>query len=1232
MNKPQRDPSRTRLGLSGLLLALSALLLWSIAGSLPASAQAVYGAIFGTVTDKSGAVVPNATITVTDVSKGTFVTVTTNDSGLYRVQHLIPDTYKVQAEAPGYSKSMADNVIVYADTAPEVNLQLAVGEVSNTVTVTASAALLEVDRAEVSTIFDERAVENLPNFDRNFTAFELLTPGTTYIGWGPGEGGGNPQRSEAIEVDGQLPFATGYELDGTDNQDPINGVAIINPNLDAVSEMKVNAQNYDAEFGKAVAGLVTAQTRSGTNAFHGTGFDYRRSDAQQARDPFANQSINPLTGKYLAPTLHNQFGGSVGGPIMKDKLFFFGDYQGLREKTGSATLVTVPTATALSTCTSGGTCDLSDYLNPALTNAPQQVYKPNYLDDVTNTGRTAYANNQIPAGDLSSAAVNFFKLIPAPNVAGAGLINNYATSGSGVFNTDQWDVRGDDKLTQKLHVFGRYTRFSGNLSGPAQLGAAGGQSLGPIAGTDQFHYNSLASGGDYVLSAKWLTDFRFAYNSIYNNTVQPDYNQPLGNNLGIPNANGTDLTLYGGMPQFNIDAPAATGANGGGNLEYGTSTNPSLQQTSQYQIVNNWSHTIGNHNIKFGMDYRYGKAWLVSVESNALRAGTYFAHNARTSGVDEDGNESPGLGYATFLLGDATTFWRTETANVNAQSRQSRIFTYGQDQWHANQKLTVNYGLRWEIYTPETVTASGAGGLLNIDTGFVNITGVGQVNSAANVQNNLSMFAPRLGVSYQLRPKTVVRAGYGLVFGQGWAGDSFGEDMTGSFPSQIQQNVQPISGFAAVFNLTKAETLSNGTTVVPAGPPSYTFPATPSNGLYQLPNGIYQDTRPSKVRLPSVSGYNFTVQQELSPTSTIQVAFVGAQAYHNMFDSSPTFNANEETLAGFEQVNPNNTTPEGGSCSGLSAATAPSSCFYTGPQRSPFYDGTAQAQLGVKFGHPFGWTQRIDYAINQATENYSALQVVFVKRISAGLSFTSNYTWSHALSHEAYEFGIDPTIGRGNSYYNRRQQFIWAGNYDLPFGRGKAFGSDASPLVREIIGGFQLNNTFTWEGGVPFTACYNEIAEDNDVAANDGCGPSFVNHVKGTGFGIHKGKFDPVGDKVAYLPESPYALTPPGTQDNSWGPWARPAAGTWGNLGRDALWGPGIVNVDSSLSKNFDLREGVKLQFILQAYNTFNHVNYNGPNSCVDCGGSAGTIQSTLSSQFDGTTLRRLQFAARLSF
>ena len=1209
--------ARFQAGFLRFSLAFAALLALTWIATATGNAQAVYGSIYGTVTDKSNAVIPNATVTVTDISKGTVQTTQTNESGEYRVQHLIPDAYRVKAEAQGFTGATVDSVTVFADTAPEVNLQLAVGAASETVTVEGGTTLLQTDRADVSTILNERAVENLPNMNRNFTAFELLTPGTTYIGWGPGEGSGNPQRSESIEVDGQLPFATGYELDGTDNQDPLNGVAVINPNLDAVSEMKVTSQNYDAEFGKAVAGLVTAQTRSGSNDIHGTAFEYRRSDAQQARDPFANAPPN----NKLAPTLHNQFGGSVGGPILKDKLFFFVDYQGLREKTGVSTLTTVPTLKAETTCTSGGNCDLSDYL------AVGQIYKPNSLTDTTNSGRTPYSGNVIPAGDLSAAAINFFKLLPPPNTNGTAVENNYAASGSGAFNTNQPDVRVDWKPTDKLHLFTRYTYFQGTLGGAPFFGAAGGPGFGSggFAGTDAFHYNSLASGGDYVLSVKWLTDFRFGFYTIYNNTAGPNATQPLGNDLGIPNANVGNLTLDGGLPQFNIDIPA-NGANGGQNAEYGTSANASLQQTSLYQITNNWSHAFGNHNIRFGADYHYLKDRSLSIASNALRSGTYFFASSRTSGVSTGGTESPGVGFATFLLGDTTTFWRTQTANTNAASQENLFFAYAQDQWRATRDLTVNYGLRWELYTPESLTAAGAGGLLNLDTGILGIAGIGEFNSAANVKNNFKMFAPRLGAAWQLRPNTVVRAGYGLVYGQGWAGDSFGDVLTSSFPTQIQQSVVPVTNDAAVFNLTSTE---DG---VAPGPPGYTFPPIPSNGAYVLPDGIYQIARPSRVRLPSVQGWNLTVQQELTKTLSLQVGYVGSEAYHNMFDSSPSYNANEETYRGFHEVNPMNTTPGGGSCAGMTYPSAPGSCYYTGPQRSPYYDGTAQSELGVKYGVPHGWTQRIDFMANQATASYNALQIIVSKRYQNGLQFLTHYTWSHDITHESYQFLIDPRIGRGNGYYNRRHAWVFAGNYDLPFGRQKLIGSNAPGWMDEIIGGFQLNANLTVDGGIPFNTNYELCgSQDNDIAGDDNA--CFLNKVPGKSFGLHKGSFDPIKLRVPYITPSPYVLQSPGQPDNSFNAYARPAPDTFGNIGRDALWGPGMFNVDSTLSKNFTLWENVKMQMIVEAFNVFNHTNLANPNTCIDCGDSnnSGYIQGTYSEQ-DGTSMRRLQFAARFQF
>ncbi|HVR24043.1 MAG TPA: TonB-dependent receptor [Candidatus Polarisedimenticolia bacterium] len=1193
---------------------LAILAVYALANPRLTSAQAVYGSVFGTVTDSTGAVVPNATVTVTDVAKGTSETALSNESGQYRVQHLIPDTYTVAAEAKGFNKVTTQNVIVYADTAPKVDITLAVGSVSNTVNVTSSAPLLQADHVDVNVVLNERAVETLPNFNRNFTAFELLTPGTSYIGWNVGEAQ-NPQRSQQIEVDGQLPFATGYELDGTDNQDPVIGIAVINPNLDAISEEKVTSQNYDAEFGKAVAGLVTAQTRSGSNSLHGSAFEYWRSDALQARDPFTEYQPDPLTHRFIPGTLHNQFGGSLGGPIIKDKVFFFGDYQGLRERTGSATLTTVPTALAKSSCTSGGDCNLSDYLVAPPAGAGIQIFDP-ATNETSLTDRTAFAGNIIPAGRLSAAAVNFFKLLPAPNVAGAGIVNNYLASGSGPFNTNQLDARLDDKMTEKLHLFGRYTYFSSDLSGDPYFGAAGGQGFGNggFAGTDNARDQSVAAGGDYVVSPRWLTDFRFGYYRIHLNEEGPNFTQPLGNQLGIPNANVGNLSLNGGLPQFNIDNPS-NGTNGSANLEYGTSANQFQQNASQFQLVNNWSHLVGNHNIKFGGDVRYGLNHIIGLDNNNVRSGNYHFAAIRTGS-----DTSPGLGFATFLLGDTTAFQRTQTQNTNAQERQKRIFSYIQDQWRVTNKLTLNYGLRWEIYFPETVNGKGQGGLLDLNTGDIRIAGYGPYGTNLNVQKSFTNLAPRIGFAYQFMPNTVVRAGYGRVYGQGWSGNTYGEVLTFSFPTQVSQNLNPVTNAAAVFNLTQPLPLPLGT--VPPGPPGFTFAPIPASGNFPLPDGVSVPTRPLFVRLPTLDAWNLAVQQQITPTMALQVSYVGSHGIHNMFDSSNQASPNTQTIAGFNDCNPTHIVfAYGCTPQDINPLTA---LPYTQSDRRPYFNGIAQ-KLGVGFGQPFGWEQDLRFNANEATSNYNALQVRVDKRFSGGLQFLSHFTWSKAETHESYYFFIDPRVGYGPSYYNRPEVFVFAGNYDLPFGKGRMFGGNASGWVNRLIGGFSINGSFTWEDGLPWTPSYDNSGQDNDVIG-------FLNRSGSGGFSTHVGPFNPATHKVQFFTPSPYVLQPPGQANSTFGAFARPLVGTFGNIGRDSFLGPGYINTDLSVSKSVSLREQLNLQFRADFFNLFNKVNLGQPDSCVDCqDGNAGTISSIVASQ-DGSSMRRIQLSARIQF
>jgi hypothetical protein len=340
-----------------------------------------------------------------------------------------------------------------------------------------------------------------------------------------------------------------------------------------------------------------------------------------------------------------------------------------------------------------------------------------------------------------------------------------------------------------------------------------------------------------------------------------------------------------------------------------------------------------------------------------------------------------------------------------------------------------------------------------------------------------------------------------------------------------------------------------------------------------------------------------------------------------MFDSSNQANPNQQTIAGFDCV-------KSGAPVGCVEPIDPlTHAPYTLNERQPFFDGTAQRFLRVRLGSPFGWTQSLRYNANEATTSYQALQVIFQKRFSHGFQLLSHYTWSHALAHESDYFFIDPRADYGNSYYNRRNVFVTAGNWDLPFGHGRALGSNVHGWVNQVIGGFALNGSLTWESGLPFTPSYQLCAEDQDIDGQGGtmCRPSLA--FPGASVDLHAGSFNPNTHSVSYFAPVP-TLTAAGEVE---GPFMRPFPGTFGNFGRNSLWGPGLINSDLALSKKFFLTEGIEFQLTAQAFNVFNHPNLGQPNGCVDCGSSSGLITDIVASQ-DGTTMRRLQFAARIQF
>src|SRR5579872_2491226 len=409
--------------------------------------QAVYGSILGTVTDPSGAAVSGAKVTVTSQTKNVSTTETTNDSGNYAVTHLIPDVYSVHIEGQGFKTLQFKDIQVSADTGARVDGQFQVGSASEQVEVTAEAPQLKTDRADVSIEFNERAVENAPILNRNFTSFELLSPGTQkLVGWSHAATE-NPQGGQQIFVNGQHFSGTAFELDGTDNQDPILGIIVVNPNLDAIQETKITLGNYDAEFGKAVAGVVTVQTKSGSNDIQGSGFWFRRTDATAARDPFTQFKPDPVTGRLIPSSRWQQFGGTIGGPIIKNKLFLFADYQTTRQKNGISNQESIPTALLESTCVTGGTyCNFGDYASKigsgVLGDKTNFLYDPassSPLLDPTGSNRLAFCGplgdvpytactgstggtpNQflVPVRAMSTAAMKMLAAFPAPTSSGS---------------------------------------------------------------------------------------------------------------------------------------------------------------------------------------------------------------------------------------------------------------------------------------------------------------------------------------------------------------------------------------------------------------------------------------------------------------------------------------------------------------------------------------------------------------------------------------------------------------------------------------------------------------------------------------------------------------------------------------------------------------------------------------------------------------------------------------------
>ena len=1153
------------------------LLLLCLLPGKASQSQAIYGAIYGNVLDGSGAAVPDAKVRVLDVAKGTTSVVQSDASGAYRVDHLIPDTYTVTVEAANFAKSEVKGIDLHADTAQKADISLQVAGSNQTVTVNGDyVPTLKTDRADIATVLDQAAVQNLPNLNRNLTQFALLTPGMQHSSFNIA-GPENPQGGLALNSNGSNYGEQGFLLDGTDNRDPVLGIIVINPNIDSIAETKFTTQNPDAEFGGAAGGFISVTTKSGSNALHGDGFLFRRSDRFYARNPFSQYAPDSVTHRFVPSDLYSQFGGALGGPIRKDKTFFFMDYQGQRRRLGSSVQQNVATNTVRNTCLNGGNgnCDLREYTSSVL-------YNPVTRAPYSATGGV------IPVSALSPQAVTLLKQLPAPNATGTA--NNYTASGRGNVNGDQADVRLDHTLTSAIHLLGRYDYANFRLRGTPVFGAAGGTGfgLGNTTGNTNVQNQSATIGADWALRPSLVTDVRFGFLSYHVAESKFDAGSTPANTVGIPNLNVTPDSS--GSPTFDF--------NEGGLSGFGTQgcNCPLLQSEQVFQFVNNWTKTLGSHTIKVGGDIRYAKN--VRNASDFNRAGRFVFAGSSTAGTG-----STGLDLASLLVGYAAQFQRFDVYINDQYSYQKRGAFYAQDSWRTTSRLTLNYGVRWDVIFPETVNGAGHGGFASLATGGIRVAGVGPFGTNGNQRMDYSNLAGRFGFAYQAHPNTVIRGGVGQIYDDvGYFGSLFGSVLSHNLPVQANEQVNRIGSVGQYAYSLAAPPVRPGAPLIPA------------NGIIPFQDQYGQSFRPERIQLPKVDQFNLSIQQQFGNNTSLDIAYVGNIGERVYPGETYGYDLNEPTLPtdpiAFRSGNDPtvNRRPYG-----------KNGGFY-----KSVYNGAVVTccSSGMNSDSPSG----------RAT--YHALQTKLEQRLSHGVQFNANYTWSKATNfandaaftnYKRYSYGRNDT--------NRAQVFVLSGIAQLPFGRDRMFLSQANRVVDTLVGGWNLSGQTTWESGRPFTPTYGECGADQDLDTNFG-GPGSTSDCRPNGsassFALNAGGFNTSTHSQKYF--TPVAALT--TNGAAAGPFSRPAFGTFGSIGRNSFVGPRDFFSDVALIKDIPITERVKGQFQFQAFNVFNHTALDLPTAssgrCIDC--TTSNTSGTITSLESNSTMRQLQFAARISF
>jgi len=1109
-----------------------------------ARAQVSTGTIVGVVQDNTGGVLSGSTVTVTHLATGQIRTTQTNDQGEFNAQFMPLGTYSVTVTAPGYQTKVLSGITLQVDQTANLTIKLEVGSVSQTVEVTSAAPLVDTTSSSLGQVIDNHEVLSMPLNGRNPFQLGLLVGNTAPVTGVatnlPFVGGGGQFSSNDVLLNGidDNIFATAGNVGR-------QGIAIF-PSVDAVQEFKVMTNNFSAEYGHAAGFIVAASIKSGANQFHGTVFEFVRNNAFDANNYFSNRAGLPKT-----PFHQNQFGGVVGGPIKHDRVFFFGDYQGTRQSIQSGSSISsVPTAAMRSGDFSGQTAPIFDP-------------RTRHIGPSGTVVATQFPGNKVDPSLINKTAAAIMALIPLPNYGTAGAVaSNYFYAPKTFTNTDQADARVDATLTQKNHLIGTYS-FS-NSHNPA-VGVFPSWIGG---GTSGINNNEQAGIADvHIFTPSLVNEFRVGY--LYNNSTQTGVGTQ-----GASTANSIGLAMFPvtpqGFPGILMNYSGATNGTaeftgfGGGSPEFNT------LQTQQ--LADNMSWTHGRHSLKWGVDARKS---LFEVLLDGL--GQTIFGNTFSSSSD---SSNSGLPLADFLMGYPTVMSPGSSTLQKGRQREAFFGGYIQDDWKFSNKLTINAGLRYELYT-QPIDQNNLGSLFDISTGNLAIPGQNGY-SRAMVHGDHNDWGPRVGVAYQVSPKLVVRGGYGIFYAmraQGQQATLFSQNVP-NIPTLILPAITPQGTVTPPYNInTPIQTVPSISSLT-----SFTA-AKPYN--VQIKTQSLQDGL-----MPQLQQYNLDLQYQLSRTLLVEASYSGAKGNHF---TSGNIDKNQAPFA------------------------------------------SALNNTNTQANRPFpNMASNILTLMSIATSNYNALNVKVQNQMSHGLQFLANYSWQKNLQYGGDGPASINQTGTSilmNTYDLRASYSVADMNiahtvtgsalYQLPVGSGQRFLNVKGP-VNTVLGGWVVNGIFSLRTGFPSDVHTSVIPGGINATFN------VPDCVVGVPRVLPNHSVDHFFNPAAFtIPQTVPTIT--GGQETM-----------FGNCGKNIITGPTSKNLDSSLFKNFYFSDSqrIYLQFRAEAFNTTNTPTFYLPaasNATLTCKGNPGTAcnsgNPTFGALINGSaTGRQIQFAAKLYF